>query len=435
MLEDFGTIEGIPNPHMDLRTILAPTKQFLDDAPADVYDKACGVNLAALQALPVLSRTRLAGEALIRIGQKVLPPPHSNRQAQPGANKLVLTCEDFTNDQGERQTWGGVQKLFMNLIHRENQERLIDKLKSDRDITGETRFKALTQTGNSGVNTVLTTLPTSSHFRLQSPAFLVILERRLGLRLSAHVNSEGIVGAHCQCGAVIDAHGDHMLSCNHYSKRSRHEAVADTYIELQAHAGLKVSKEPKKPYKDCAGFSDLIKNQIPDGMAIEPTTGTVSMMDVSIVLIAPCRDRREGPLKVKSAEKALEERAQAKIRKYGSVTTAVGASFVPIIASTMGHIHPIAQGEIKRLASLVEQKFGLPKNTMSTMWSRIFAFTIARSVAMDLSYYYVAVPEQQRMAKRRLQLRMSDFHMNESLWRKQLGRHEAYPDLLRRREV
>ena len=109
-----------------------------------------------------------------------------------------------------------------------------------------------------GAMSALSAVPSSHHGQLLPLTFITAMQLSLRLPLSL---LQGL--QRCSCGKLLDAYGDHLLSCMHFieKKKPGHDLVEGVIASLARSAGHNVSHDSHRPHR---GYRAYSPNWCPD---------------------------------------------------------------------------------------------------------------------------------------------------------------------------
>lgn len=204
--------------------------------------------------------------------------------------------------------------------------------------------------------------------RLSDEAVRVAVGLRLGVELcQAH---------QCPCGATVDTHGLHVLSCKRSAARAqRHHYINDLIWRALSRAGIPSVKEPH----------GLVRSdgKRPDGLTLIPwRTGRCATWDVTVTdTVAPSY------LSIASRDAAsvAEAAAQRKVDKYAAISQTY--LFFPLAFETLGPINQAGQAFISELGRRISVLTDDPRET-SFLFQRL-SVALQRFNAACLSLSFV----------------------------------------------
>ena len=165
----------------------------------------------------------------------------------------------------------------------------------------------------------------------------------VGLRLGLSVAAPGL----CSCGSVLDAQGDHALSCNRgVGRGARHKELNDRVRMSLAEAGCVSQLEP-------AGLTRT-DGKRPDGVTVLPfERGMPMAWDVTV--IHTCAPSHLS-VSVNAAGAAAAAAELKKDLKYAPIKNQ--AVFYPIAIETLGALGPSARDILHEIADRIQRISG-----------------------------------------------------------------------------
>ena len=184
----------------------------------------------------------------------------------------------------------------------------------------------------------------------------------------------GLFAQHrCRCGATVDPHGLHPLSCRFSAGRiPRHAALNDVVCRALRSAGLPSELEP-------AGL-DRGDGRRPDGMTVLPfARGRCLLWDATCVdIFRPTTLPRAA-----ITPGVIAEEAEVRKRvKYGALTDRY--DFQPIAVETSGVLGPSTRHFLRTLGSKISVSKGEPRET-SWLYGRISMAVLRGNIASILA--------------------------------------------------
>ena len=180
----------------------------------------------------------------------------------------------------------------------------------------------------------LNALPVAScGLRLDDESIRVAIGLRLGLKICEPHE--------CPCGAIVDKHGIHGLSCKYGPGRiTRHNLLNELLCKALCSSGIPAIKEPTGLVRE--------DGKRPDGLTLVPWSAGKSLTwDVTV---ADTLAQTNLPQTVHRSGAAAEAAAERKIRKYASIATK--HMFVPVAFETLG---PICSDGVNLIALIGEK--------------------------------------------------------------------------------
>ena len=129
-----------------------------------------------------------------------------------------------------------------------------------------------------------------------------------------------------ECGATVDAMGDHIVCCRRNRLWERHLGIQQFISRCLLARGLPHTLE-KVLSQNSDLRSDITLHHWDNGVDME--------VDVAVCHTAPCSEDLVGP---EDAGRILEARAARKVSKYQDVCRSSGRTFTPFVVSTWGRL-------------------------------------------------------------------------------------------------
>jgi len=211
--------------------------------------------------------------------------------------------------------------------------------------------------------------------RLDNEAVRVAVGLRLGLNLC--------VPHDCPCGALVDARGNHGLSCRlGCGRMARHSLLNDSIWRAFTKAGIPASKEP----------SGLVRTdgKRPDGVSLipwrcgKPVTWDVTVIDTLAESYSAVASVTPGG--------AAELAAERKMEKYSCLPNSY--DFQPLAFETLGPINATAASFISELGRRIEQVTGDRRETVYLFQRLSVAVQRFNAVAFKGSFLPPADPDK-----------------------------------------
>ena len=179
----------------------------------------------------------------------------------------------------------------------------------------------------------------------------------VGLRVGAPVAAVGV----CLCGAPLDPHGQHALTCRRsVGRHGRHAEVNSRLKNALSEAGVVAILEP-------AGLT-RVDGKRPDGVTVLPFSKGIPMAwDATIVHTSASSYLHATASSTGAAAASAEERKRA---KYASLNDRV--NFQPFGLETLGPFGPSARLLLSEIAARISVRTG-EKGALSRLHRQIAA--------------------------------------------------------------
>ena len=182
------------------------------------------------------------------------------------------------------------------------------------------------------------------------------------------------IGEKCgQCGACLDAFGDHAVACLKNGITQRHTALQDWLIHAARQAGVTCTKEGALP-----------DNDRPADVLLHNWTGSTPLA-VDLTVCHPLRPSEARPTP-ESVRKAMTLQETHKCTKYSERCARVGWKFQPLVIHPFGGLTIQGTQLFHRLSRLfAENSTMLPtKGERVQLFWQTFSITVMRQVTNQL---------------------------------------------------